>query len=48
MFDLILFYLNFNFNFNSNLNLNSSKTSSSSQVNLSWEAFQTFDIIDVD
>jgi hypothetical protein len=46
MFDLILFYFNFNFNFN--LNFNFSKISSSSQINLSWEAFHTFDMINVD
>jgi hypothetical protein len=37
----------FHFNFNSNLNINSRRTSSSSQVNLSWKASHTFDMIDV-
>jgi hypothetical protein len=44
----MLFYLNFNSNLNLNLNFNSSKISSSSQVNLSWEASHTLDMIDVD
>jgi hypothetical protein len=46
MFNIIFFH--FDFNFNLNLNLNFSKTSSSSQVNLSWEASHTFDMINVD